>query len=316
MPTLYEILELEADATTAEVREAFRDLAKVYHPDAGSDSDPIKFQAISEAYETLSNPDSKRTYDSKLNYSRHQNPSAHEEEAKGSDTLFGGKPKPKPSGTRKSSKNLFGSTSAKPSAGLFNRLRKTVAKNTGSEEGGKFVDLRDERIFQFSIDTLESIRGTERELVLPGEREPERLKVQIPAGVRNNEVIMIETNLPDYGTVQGRVTIQATEFLAREGADIVIKVPVTIAEALTNGEIEVPVVNGTVRVKLTKEQGTLKRLRLADKGILSTDDFQGDVIVHPYIVLPDKDTDNLKLMAQAIGDFYLQNVRSKLPRKL
>ncbi len=71
MINYYEILGLPNSASIHEIKIAFRKLAKVYHPDKGS-GNKEKFIKILKAYETLSNPNSKSTYDYNLNFNRNQ----------------------------------------------------------------------------------------------------------------------------------------------------------------------------------------------------------------------------------------------------
>lgn len=69
----YELLGLKPTASAQEIRRAYRELSKLYHPDTTALSSAIatrKFQALNEAYGVLSNPEQRITYDHKIGYSR------------------------------------------------------------------------------------------------------------------------------------------------------------------------------------------------------------------------------------------------------
>lgn len=69
----YELLGVKPTASAQEIRRAYRELSKLYHPDTTDLSDAIatqKFQALNEAYGTLSNPEQRMNYDHKIGYSR------------------------------------------------------------------------------------------------------------------------------------------------------------------------------------------------------------------------------------------------------
>ena len=73
MPSYYELLGLKPNASVQEIRRAYRDLSKLYHPDTTELESAIavpKFQALNEAYATLSSPEKRLTYDYKSGYSR------------------------------------------------------------------------------------------------------------------------------------------------------------------------------------------------------------------------------------------------------
>ena len=72
MLNYYEILGLKNDAGAFEIKTAFRQLAKLYHPDKNPDGKD-RFSIILKAYETLINPHAKLKYDYKLNYAQSQN---------------------------------------------------------------------------------------------------------------------------------------------------------------------------------------------------------------------------------------------------
>lgn len=325
MANLYQILEIPEGSSVEEAKEAFRDLAKIYHPDAGSDGDEERFQLISEAHEILSNPEEKRKYDLKFQYNSLKQSETKkkpkeveelEEEERASEYLFGDKLRPKLGRRRSSSRSIFGSKDSAATDGLMGRLRKGLGSQKASSEDSTVLDLREERVYRFTIDALESIRGAERELVLPDGEEQKKISIEIPAGVQQNEVLALKTGLDEHPLVKAQIKIEATEYVFREGADIVLRIPITIAEALNGSEIEVPVVDGKVKLKLGEQKGAPKRLRIANKGVTGSDQVQGDIIVAPYLVLPDKQNESVRQMGAAMADFYLTNVRSKVPNKL
>jgi curved DNA-binding protein CbpA len=71
--TFYAILGVPPDADGETIRVAYRALARQYHPDAGEGSSPEKFRELADAYETLSDPQRRRTYDLELGRSRPYN---------------------------------------------------------------------------------------------------------------------------------------------------------------------------------------------------------------------------------------------------
>ncbi|WP_088240951.1 J domain-containing protein [Calothrix rhizosoleniae] len=72
-PTYYTLLGLHPSASVIEIRRAYRELSKRYHPDTtelSASTATVKFQQLNEAYATLSNPERRQTYDLKIGYSR------------------------------------------------------------------------------------------------------------------------------------------------------------------------------------------------------------------------------------------------------
>lgn len=73
-PTYYYLLKLHPSASAIEIRRAYRELSKIYHPDTTdlpAAVAKVKFQQLNEAYATLSNPERRFTYDLKIGYSRY-----------------------------------------------------------------------------------------------------------------------------------------------------------------------------------------------------------------------------------------------------
>ncbi len=66
MPTYYELLGIPVDATPPEIKRAYRQLARQYHPDSGNTTDSVQFVAITEAYQTLIDENLRAVYDRQL----------------------------------------------------------------------------------------------------------------------------------------------------------------------------------------------------------------------------------------------------------
>ena len=74
-PTHYDLLNLHPSASQQQIRQTYRELSKLYHPDTTSLPAAIataKFQQLNEAYATLSNPERRLTYDLRIGYSRYK----------------------------------------------------------------------------------------------------------------------------------------------------------------------------------------------------------------------------------------------------
>ena len=86
----YEILGVKRDATEAEIKSAYRKLARKYHPDVNKTKEAeSKFKDINEAYKVLSNPTSKKKYDKMWNnHVGRKQKSSYEESKRGKDSIF------------------------------------------------------------------------------------------------------------------------------------------------------------------------------------------------------------------------------------
>src|SRR5262249_7064181 len=162
-----------------------------------------------------------------------------------------------------------------------------------------------------------SIQGTKREVALNGPDGPVMLTVRIPPEVSDNELIEVRCPIPEIGSyenIRARIRITPHQFVERDGNDVIVKVPITISEALHGIEVEIPAIGTSARVKLPPCCGDGKRLRLKGQG-LHNDRGQGDLYVCPMIIPPMTVDDASKVAAKAIDRFYTGDVRRDLPKK-
>lgn len=279
----YKILGVAKDASEADIKKAYRKLARQHHPDtnAGNAASEKKFKDISEAYSVLSDPDERQQYDAIR--------------AMGSGARFapGGA-----AGGNGGFEDMFG--------GLF-------TGNTGRHAGGfnpagggippEFADLFGgfggspgfqrtpqkgaDRTASTSISFAGSIRGT-----TIGLREPsgEVIDVRVPAGIKDGQKVRVrgkgQPGAAGNGDLVVSVSVQPHAFYTRDGDNLRIHVPVTFPEAALGADIEVPTIDGEkVKVRVPAGTPSGRTLRVKGKGV-KTSKATGDLLVTVDVAVP------------------------------
>jgi DnaJ-class molecular chaperone len=138
--------------------------------------------------------------------------------------------------------------------------------------------------FALTVSFLDAANGARRRIVLP---DGEALEVSIPAGVRDGQVLRLRgKGGPGIGGGEAgdaliEISIAPHPLFRREGDDVVIELPVTVAEAVLGAAVEVPTPRGRVRMNIPRNSSTGTRLRLKGRGI-----GEGHLFVEIRIVLP------------------------------
>lgn len=347
----YKLLGLKPGAPANEVKRAFRALARQYHPDSGHElASDYMFQKITEAYDHLSDPDLKAEYDAahrqysdikekvdvyknadKFKFGSGKSSSTDNTNATTSTNFegpsglrFGGM-KIKPDGKEAKESSIFGKVTEKlqrvkeSTDGLFGKVTGTQRRDTVDGKGTKSIP-RDGAEFTFSINALESLHGTTRELTFEGANGPRLIRVKIPAGVMPGALLKV--NCPPKEDEPGRIVhvrvqIDAHELVEREGCDIIVKVPITVGEAVNGTEIEIPTLEGPVKIRIPPGWDIEKRLRLKSRGLaLEAGGERGHMFVKTYVVLPDAPSEELAEAAKQLDRLYRTEVRKDLPKHL
>ncbi len=284
----YKVLGLTKKATDAEVKTAFKKLARQYHPDVnpGKKEAEDKFKEVSEAYEVLGDEKKRRQYDQfgsfdfggggpQNPYSQHywQNINFNQGDF---DDIFG---------------EIFGFGGPKRG-----RKASGVKFDFGGAGGGGFNNMsRDGSDIQWSltIDFLEAVNGCEKQILLS---DGQRVKVKIPQGVDDGSKIRLsgKGNPGIGGGSSGDLIIETKvnphAYFKRDGDDIYVSVDVSLSEALKGGKITVPTITGSVALTIPKGTQSGQKLRLKGRG---TTNIKSKSVGNQYVEIMVKYPDDL-----------------------
>ena len=299
----YKILGVAKDASDADIKKAYRKLARQHHPDtnSGNTASEKKFKDISEAYSVLSDPDERQQYDAirAMGGGARFAPGGAGAANGGFEDLFGG---------------LFTGNTGRH-AGGFNPSAGGIPPEFADLFGGGFGQTGFQRAPQkgadrtasTSISFAGSIKGT-----TIGLREPsgDVIDVRVPAGIKDGQKVRVrgkgQPGPAGNGDLVVTVSVQPHAFYTRDGDNLRIHVPVTFPEAALGADIEVPTIEGEkVRVRVPAGTPSGRTLRVKGKGV-KTSKGTGDLLVTIDVAVPknlNKDAEAaVKAFAEATAD--------------
>lgn len=307
MRSPYEILGVPRTATEADIKKAFRQLAKKWHPDhnTGDPKAKDRFAELNSAYEILGDTDKRAKFD------RGEIDAEGKPRASGFEG-FGGRPgggggfegfrysagTGNPFGTRRSSSS---GSSGIDSDDIFSELFNEAVR-AGARSGGRSHTRERPRGQDVEADltvTLEQIAaGGKCRVSLPTGREVE---VTLPTGINKDQTIRLR-GLGDPSPFGGdpgdallTVHIAPHPQFTVEGQTLRTHVPVQLADAVLGASIRVPTLNGAVNMTIPPLSSGGKGFRLRGKG-LPGKDGAGDLIVNLDILLPEKPDPELEAL--------------------
>lgn len=320
---LYAVLGVSRDASEEAIKKAYRKLARKYHPDLnpGDASAEARFKAISGAYEVLSKSDKRALYDElgpdaeKIGYDpeRAEEYRAWKRQAEAAAGFGGG-----PFGYG----GFEGAADVGDLEDLFGEL---FARGRG---GGRPRGPRRGRDVEAAlrIGLVDAARGATTTVDVPrrtadGRLETTRLSLTIPAGVQEGQRLRLAgqgepgRHGGPAGDLYVRIEIEPHPVFRRDGRDLELTLPVTVAEALRGASVEVPTLTGTVRLKVPAGAQSGQRLRLRGKGVESPDGV-GDLYVVLELVAPTGgDAATRERLARELEALYERDVRAELLRR-
>lgn len=269
MADYYKLLEVDRKATHKEIRQAYRSLARQYHPDvnSGEKESEEKFKQINEAYSVLSDPDKRRRYDKYGDNWAHSEQIEDAAAQRRRKSPFGGSTQ----GDNESF-TFFGGDGGGIFDGLFGNLGREARRPPPTE-------------YAVEVTLIESYKGTTRVLNLPGGR---RLEVTIPPGVDDGSRIHVSPNSNSEGDLYLITSIKAHPRFRREGLDLYTEVETPLENAILGGDLKVPSLSGQLALTLPPETQNGRRFRLAGQGMPALNDTgtKGDLYATIKVTLP------------------------------
>lgn len=267
-PDYYKTLGVPRTASADEIKKAFRKLARTHHPDAGGDE--AKFKEINEAYEVLSDEKKRELYDQYGTANENQIPHGWGSGGVNVEDIFGG--------GYGGGANAGGGFAGSSWADILESIRRGEgAFGTNWDFGGFSGKPRAQRGQDMNV-TLnvsfeEAFKGTEKRVTvrIPGKQEADTLTVKVPAGAVDGGRLRFKgkgglgENGGEAGDLLITTKIDPHPYYSRDKADVIVKLPVTVAEAALGASIVVPAPDGT-KVRVRVPEGTQDGAVLTIKG--------------------------------------------------
>jgi DnaJ-class molecular chaperone len=262
--TPYEVLGVKPNASADEIRKAYRKLAKQFHPDLnpGKPAAEARFKAVSAAHELLSDPEKRARYDrGEIDESGAERPRySYRPHAEGAQ---GWKYQPEGEVDIGDLDDLFAMFGRGGGSGGARGPR-------GGRSGEGFSIPGPDRHYSLTIEFVRAATGGKERLGLAPE---EWLDVTIPPGIEQGQILRLKgKGGPGFGggppgDALIEIHIAPHPFFRREGDDIHVELPVSVAEAVLGARVPVPTVTGPVTMTIPKGSDTGAQLRLRGKGI-------------------------------------------------
>jgi DnaJ-class molecular chaperone len=291
---LYQVLGIGRTATQDEIKKRYRALAKELHPDLNPGKPDIeeRFKRITAAYDILSDPERRGRYDrGEIDASGQERPEQRFYREYAED----------PSATRFYTQEGFGDEESLRA--FFGDLFGGRAGPAGQREGRRMRVRGADVSYTLPVSFLEAAKGAKKRVMVGGEQP---IDLTIPAGVRDRQTLRLKgQGMPGFedgppGDAYVEVHIQPHAWFERKDNDVHLELPVSLAEAVLGGRVQVPTIDGPVSMSVPKGSNTGATLRLRGKGIVDQKSGQrGDQYVHLKVVLPKTpDADLEKLVEQ------------------
>ena len=259
----YSILGVARTATDAEIKAAYRKLAKKHHPDLnpGNAAAEAQFKAASAANELLSDPERRAKFD------------RGEIDAEGQPTerAFYNQYGQGQEGARYHAASADDDHFADIFADFFSRGGGNGGRGGKGGRGNGARPVRGQHMqARLSVPFIEAALGGTHRITLP---EGRTLDVNIPAGLSDGQTIRLRGqgeagwNGGQPGDLLIEVTVEPHKLFVRQEDDIHLDLPVTVAEAVLGAKVEVPTLTGPVSLTVPRHSDNGRKLRLRGRGV-------------------------------------------------
>jgi DnaJ-class molecular chaperone len=298
---LYQRLGLKRGATEAEIKKAYRSLAKQLHPDRNKDNPKAaeRFNQVTQAYDLLSDKDKRARYD------------RGEVDEDGNPKMpfgggFGGGGSPygggaRPGGPQAAGFEGFDQAGAADLSDLFEGLFGGAAQQQGRRGGGGgFGGFRQRAqpqkggdiAYRLTVPFVDAVTLKPQRIKLA---DGKTIDAKLPKGLDEGTKIRLtgKGQQGPGGSGDGIITISIAphRFFTRDGNDVRLNLPVTLKEAVLGAKVKVPTPDGAVMMTIPKGSSSGRVLRIKERGFTDRTGKRGDQLITVMIDIPTADSD-------------------------
>jgi len=312
----YDVLGVARNASDAEIKKAFRKLARKYHPDVAKDKTTAedKFKELNEANEVLSDPEKRRKYDALgANWNQPEQQTTQTQGGFGGGSEEGYEVHFEGTGFSDFFEQFFGSRG--PQYGGFGQT------STNGRGGAPFVQRGQDIEGDIMVTLDEVLHGSMRMIRLQrtdprtGQSTMQNLRVKIPAGVREGQLVRLAGQGQQgiggggSGNLYLRVKFAKHPDFRVQGANLYYDLELSPWEAVLGTAVHIQTLDGTVSLKIPAGTVAEQQFRLRGKGLPMADGTRGDLHVIVSIQVPSQLTTEQKTLWEQLAEKSTFNPR-------
>lgn len=324
----YAVLGVPRTATDADIKKAFRKLAREYHPDVAKDKKQAeeKFKEVNEAYEVLGDAEKRKRYDElgagwkgggdfrpppgweQFGGARPGRRGAGAGGHPEYEFQFGG------TGFSDFFEAFFGSAAGRGGGAGFGRGSRGFGTEEDFAERGR--DIEGDIMVTLEEVIRGSVRAVNVKSEVDGEVRTKTFQVKIPAGVGEGQKLRIagrgESGVGGgaAGDLYLRVRIARHPDFEVENHNLIYEADVAPWEAVLGANLSVPTLEGRVNIKIPPGTQNGQKLRVRGRGLPDREGAHGDLIVVTRVVVPQKVTDEERALWEKLASGSQFNPRA------
>ncbi len=297
----YKVLGLTKNASEAEIKKAYRKLARKYHPDVnpGNKEAEKKFKELNEANEVLSNPENRKKYDKYGEHWQHADEIEKANKQRQSQQQYAG---------GFGGGGQYGDFEGEDFSDFFSSMFGGSASGGRSRRSVKFrgQDYNAELTL-----ALTDVYKTQKQVITVNNK---KIRLTIPAGIENGQVIKIKgkggpgINGGPNGDLYITFSIINNTRFKRDGSNLYTTVDLDLYTAVLGGEITIDTMDGKVKLKVKPETQNGTKVKLKGKGfpVYKKEGMYGDLFITYHIKIPTKLSKREKELFQELAKLRKQ----------